>query len=128
MDRTENKHRRITKYVNLNATIHGRTRNVKLLATGLGKQKNILGFPWLNDKNSDINWKTGEFKWQPQPFKLKRINEIWPMDLVKPSTQQPMTTVIREKDEQRQLNRTQDPLLETDLAVLIATITDDPED
>ena len=50
------------------------------------------------------------------------------MDLVKPSTQQPMTTVIEEKDKQGQLNRTQNPLPETDLAVLIATITDDPED
>ena len=50
------------------------------------------------------------------------------MDLVKTSTQQPMTTVIEEKDEQGQLNRTQNPLLETDLAVLIVTITDDPED
>ena len=50
------------------------------------------------------------------------------MYLVKPSTQQAMTTVIEEKDEQGQLNKTQNPLPETDLAVLIATITDDPED
>ena len=125
---TENKHKRITKYVNLNATIHGRTRNVKLLVTGLGKQRIILGFPWLNDENPDINRKTGEFKWWPRPFKLKRINGIGPMYLVKPSTQQAMTTVIEEKDEQGQLNKTQNPLPETDLAVLIAIITDDPED
>ena len=120
--------RKNTKYVKLNATIHGRTRNIKLLVTGLGKQKIILGFPWLNDENPDINWKTGEFKWRPRPFKLKRINGIWPMDLVKPSTQQPMTTMTEEKDEQGRLNRTQNPLPKTDLAILIATITDDPED
>ena len=76
VDRTENKCGRITKYVNLNITIHGRTRNIKLLVTGLGKQRIILGFPWLNDENPDINWRTGEFKWRPQPFKLKRINRI----------------------------------------------------
>ena len=39
-----------------------------------------------------------------------------------------MATVIEEKDEQGQLNQTRNPLPETDLAVLIATITDDPED
>ena len=50
------------------------------------------------------------------------------MDLVKPSTQQIMATVIEEIDEQGQLNQTQNPLLETDLAVLIESITDDSED
>ena len=33
--------------------------------TGLGKQKIILGFPWLNKHNPIINWKKGEIKWQP---------------------------------------------------------------
>ena len=33
--------------------------------TGLGKQKIILGFPWLNKHNLVINWKKGEIKWQP---------------------------------------------------------------
>ena len=35
---------------------------------------------------------------------------------------------MEEKDEEEQLNRTLNPLPETDLAILIPTITDDPED
>ena len=63
VDGTENKQGKITKYVNLNVTIHRRTKNIKMLVTGLGKQKIILEFPWLNDENPDINWKNREFKW-----------------------------------------------------------------
>ena len=83
MDGTENKQGKITKYVNLNVTIHRRTKYIKMLVTGLGKQKIILGFPWLNNENPDNNWKNGEFKWQPQPFKVKRITGVWPLDLAK---------------------------------------------
>jgi len=32
--------------------------------TGLGKQRIILGFPWLNKHNPEINWQTGELNWQ----------------------------------------------------------------
>ena len=35
---------------------------------------------------------------------------------------------MEEKNEKEQLNQTLNPLPETDLATLIATITDDPED
>ena len=35
---------------------------------------------------------------------------------------------MEERDEQERLNRTLNPLPETDLATLIATITDNPED
>ena len=37
---------------------------MELLVTGLGKERIILGFPWLNEHNPDINWKTGEFTWR----------------------------------------------------------------
>ena len=36
----------------------------QLLVTGLGNQRIILGFSWLNEYNPDTNWKTGEFKWR----------------------------------------------------------------
>jgi hypothetical protein len=45
-------------------TINGRTKDTRILVTGLGKQKVILGFPWLAQENLDINWTTGEFKWR----------------------------------------------------------------
>ena len=36
---------------------------MELLVTGLGKERIILGFPWLQEQNPDINWRTGEFSW-----------------------------------------------------------------
>jgi hypothetical protein len=44
--------------------------NTRLLVTGLGKQKVILGFPWLAQENPDINWTTGEFKWRESARRL----------------------------------------------------------
>ena len=99
-----------------------------MLVTGLGKQKIILGFPWLNDENPDINWKNGEFKWRSRPFKVKRITGVWPLDMAKAKARQALNTIMEEKDEEERLNRMLNPLPETDLSILIATITDDPED
>jgi hypothetical protein len=33
--------------------------------TGLGKQKIILGFPWLHKYNPIIDWKKGEITFKP---------------------------------------------------------------
>ena len=54
----------ITSFVELNAEINKKQMNLRLLVTGLGKQKIILGFPWLHEQNPEINWKTGDFSWQ----------------------------------------------------------------
>ena len=45
---------------------------MELLVTGLGKER-ILGFPWLQEQNPDINWKTGEFSWR-EPRKRRFLN------------------------------------------------------
>ena len=58
VDGTENKHRIIKSFVDLDLAIFGK-RNTQLFVTGLRKQKIILGFPWLNKHNPEINWKTG---------------------------------------------------------------------
>src|ERR1700678_3782020 len=44
VDGTPNKRGTITKYTRLNLTINGRTRTHRLLVTGLGKKKIILGY------------------------------------------------------------------------------------
>ena len=50
--------------------------DLQLLVTGLGNQRIILGFPWLNEHNPEIDWKTGEFKWWTlQPLKVKRYHD-----------------------------------------------------
>ena len=64
VDGTKNKRGTIKYYVNLNLEINGRKTTMELLVTGLGKERIILGFPWLQEQNPDINWKTGEFSWR----------------------------------------------------------------
>ena len=64
VDGTENKKGTIKDYVELNLKINGRKSLEQLMVTGLGKEKIILGFPWLTDHNPDINWKTGQFSWR----------------------------------------------------------------
>ena len=63
VDGTQNKKGKITSFVVLNLVIDGRTKRTRLLITGLGRQKIILGFSWLREQNPDINWQTGKFKW-----------------------------------------------------------------
>ena len=50
IDNTPNKLGKITSFIETNLTVNGRTRRLQLLLAGLGKQKVILGFPWLNKK------------------------------------------------------------------------------
>jgi hypothetical protein len=42
------------------------------LVTGLGKQKIILGFPWLQSANPNINWQDGRITWK----KMTKTNKI----------------------------------------------------
>ena len=64
VDGTKNKRGTITSFVELNAQINRKQMDLRLLVTGLGKQKFILGFPWLHEYNPEINWKTGDFTWR----------------------------------------------------------------
>src|ERR1700678_2963506 len=78
VDGTENKRGTIKQYVDLTFTINGQPQTQRLFLTGLGKQKIILGFPWLQEQNPVINWKTGEFCWQtrvPDWKKIRRLTE-----------------------------------------------------
>ena len=59
VDGTMNKTGTITHAVRINININGRQTLVKLFVTGLGKQKIILGFLWLEKENPDINWRLG---------------------------------------------------------------------
>src|ERR1700678_418693 len=75
---TENKQGTIKQYVDLTFTINGQPQTQRLFLTGLRKQKIILGFPWLQEQNPIINWKTGEFCWPirvPDMKKIRRLTE-----------------------------------------------------
>jgi hypothetical protein len=52
VDGTENKRGTIKNYVKLKLEINGRKTATDLFITGLGKERIILGFPWLNEQNS----------------------------------------------------------------------------
>jgi hypothetical protein len=66
VDGTENKKGIITTYVNLDLVVNGRKTRERLFVTGLGRERIILGFPWLTEQNPDINWKTGELSWREE--------------------------------------------------------------
>ena len=65
VDATLNKKGTIKHYVNLELEILGQPQTIRLLITRLGKQKILLGFPWLQKNNPIINWQTGTFQWRP---------------------------------------------------------------
>jgi len=85
--------------------------------TGLGKQRIILGFPWLNRHNPEINWQTRELNWQTtrkllrneignsfSRFKSHDVNlRLFPMPPKKDET--PLLAFIEdEKDEEKHSN------------------------
>ena len=64
VDGTINKKGTIKKYVDLEFKIDSRKFKEQFYITKLGKQKIILGFPWLQKHNPKINWKTGKIEWK----------------------------------------------------------------
>src|SRR5271169_2678920 len=71
VDGTENKRGTIRQYVNLSFNIGTKQFKEKLYVTGLGKQKIILGFPWIQEHNPLIDWKKGMIEWRmKEPRKM----------------------------------------------------------
>ena len=70
VDGTLNKRGTIRKYIELPMTINGKKTLERLMVTGLGKLKIILGFPWLNEQNPVIDWKIGTISFPEK----KKIN------------------------------------------------------
>ena len=75
IDGTENKKGMIRSYVDLTFTIDDRTFTEHLLVTGLGRQKIILGLPWLMEHNPKIDWKTRKMEW-PESRKTPNWTKI----------------------------------------------------
>jgi hypothetical protein len=65
VDGTENKRGTINAYVNLEFSLGEQKFKEQFYVTGLGKQKIILGFPWLHKYNLIIDWKKGEITFKP---------------------------------------------------------------
>ena len=73
MDGTINKKGTIKNYVDLEFEIDSRKFKERFYVTGLGKQKIILGFPWLKKQNPKIDWKTGKIKWKKYLLSFQQL-------------------------------------------------------
>jgi hypothetical protein len=118
VDGTLNKKGIVMSYVKADLQVNGRIKPIQLYVTGLGKQKVILGFPWLQDKNPDVNWKTGEIRWKEQERRKlgRRAIELTRARLAKQTV--PALIVERKKfppatvedAEEQEEDRTRNPL------------------
>ena len=111
VDGTPNKRGTIRQYVDLDIEVHGQNRKERLLVTGLGKQKIILGYPWLRETNPMIDWKNGTLEWR-QPKLPEKETQI-----------RTAVTILEEEDKEEYLNSTQHPLDNSELALLVSSIT-----
>ena len=91
-----------------------KTRKERFYVTGLGKQKIILGFPWLNKHNPIINWKKGEIKWQPLKIDWRGLLEKGQRIRME---QQPKVEEIVDEEETR--NHTKNPIEEDKNTILV---------
>ena len=73
---------------------------MELMVTGLGQQKVILGVPWFEEQNLEINWEKGLINWQME----KEIRTP--------------ATFIEVLDEEEYLNRTQNTLDEDEESII----------
>jgi hypothetical protein len=119
VDGTLNKRGTIRRYVDLNIEIHGRICKERFFITGLGRQKIILGFPWLTKMNPIIDWQKGTLEWR-QPKLGKALPE-------KEKQLRTTATITEEEDKEEHLNSTQNPLDDDELSMLISTITGDTD-
>ncbi|KXN81383.1 hypothetical protein AN958_04788 [Leucoagaricus sp. SymC.cos] len=50
--------------------------DIKPNIISLGCPCMILGLPWLQEHNPDINWENGTLQWRQHPWKQKRFQEL----------------------------------------------------
>jgi predicted aspartyl protease len=74
VDGTLNKNGTITRSTILDLKVNGRTKKTRFLVTRLGKETIILGLPWLQDINPNIDWKKGTFEFrEDRRAQIRRI-------------------------------------------------------
>ena len=122
VDGTENKKGIITTYVNLDLVVNGRKTRERLFVTGLGRERIILGFPWLTEQNPDINWKTGELSWREE----KKRQFFWntPKRVITRKLKTIFPKPIAEEipDEEEEKNRTLNPIMDNETDTLISLL------
>ena len=127
MDGTENRKGTIKNYIDLQFSINEKEFQEQFYVTRLGKQKAILGLPWLRKHNPEINWQTGKLKWRTQSnlkrffiFKKREETNNGQMTNETPKLNLP-PTMMEEVDEEEFMNRTIN-ILDTDEEHVLETI------
>src|SRR4029077_16591299 len=72
-DRSENKGGKIRRYLKTQIEVAKRTCDVVLLETSLGQEMVILGYPWLEKENPQIDWKDQTITWKNRPYRIRQI-------------------------------------------------------
>ena len=111
VDGTINKKGTIKSYIELEFKINSRKFREWFYVTGLGKQKIILGFTWLQKYNPLIDWKTGKIKWKDRKLNFWKWFE-------QPKLK-PKTTMEELPDKEELRNRTLYPTNEDLNAILL---------
>jgi hypothetical protein len=120
VDRTENKQGTINAYVNLEFSLGKRKFKECFYVTGLGKQRIILGFPWLHKHNPIIDWKKGEITFKPFQIDWRRL-----MEKGKRIRQEQQPKIEKVVDEEESKNRTTLHIVEDKLGVYIELLKTD---
>jgi hypothetical protein len=120
VDGTENKRGTINAYVNLEFSLGERKFKEWFYVTGLGKQRIILGFPWLHKYNPIIDWKKGEVTFKPFRIDWRRL-----MEKGKRIRQEQQPKIEEVVDNEERKNRTTLPLKEDKLGIYIELLETD---
>ena len=75
VDGTPNKEGTITHFTRLKTEIDGRIKRTAFLVAGLGKEKIILGLPWLQKESPIIDWEQGTLQWKNESPRNEEENE-----------------------------------------------------
>jgi hypothetical protein len=120
MDGMENKQGTINAYINLEFKLGDQKFNKCFYVTGLGKQRIILGFPWLHKYNLIIDWKKEEIT-----FKPFRIDWRCLIEKGKQIQQEQQPKIEEVVDDEETKNRTILPLKENKMGVYIKLLETD---
>ena len=76
VDRTNNSGGAITHQVEVNMYYKSHVERIRMDVYNLGKTDVILGMPWLQAHNPEINWETGEVKMTRYPLLCGRNTKL----------------------------------------------------
>jgi hypothetical protein len=74
VDGTENVAGKIREKIRLSFTVLGRSFLQTVLVTELGSQDLILGIPWLEYANPDVDWKARILRWRQPTFETPGVD------------------------------------------------------